>query len=227
MLRHTILVVAALFVMLAGASAASLTVSPIMLNVIAPGNQTLLTVRNEGREALTVQVRVFRWELRNGRDYYLNTQDVVVSPPIARVPARGQLQVRVLRVSRAPVRAEEPYRVVVDEVPDANRVRNVGVNIALRYTLPLFFLNPSASQPRLQWSVQSAGKRRLLVVRNTGDKHVRLTNLSFGSTKLAKGLAGYVLGQSTRTFDLPSRAPRRGRITALTGQGRLNAQVTR
>lgn len=209
------------------ATAASLSVSPIFLRVVAPGNQTILTVSNQARRAVTIQVRVFRWVLRNGKDHYLQTRNVIVSPPIARLRGRAAIKVRILRVDRKPIAAEETYRVVVDEVPDANRVKNVGVNMALRYTLPLFFLNPSARQPRLRWSVRGRGKKRQLIVKNAGDVHVRLAALRLGKFTIAKGLAGYVLGNSTRVFDLPARAPARGKITALTGQGKLNAVISR
>jgi fimbrial chaperone protein len=209
------------------ASAASLSVSPILLRVVTPSKQTILTVNNLARRQVTVQLRVFKWVLRDGKDYFLNTRDVIVSPPIARLRSNGSLQVRILCTSSQPVVGEETYRVIVDEVPDANRVRNVGVNLALRYTLPLFFLNPSARQPRLTWSVRGSGKRRQLLVQNNGDVHVRLAALAIGNFQISKGLAGYALGRSVRIFDLPPRAPSSGRVTAITGQGKLSAAVRR
>lgn len=210
-----------------GACAASLTVSPILLSVGAPATGATLTVRNDSDRAMTVQVRVFRWRVDGKADSYAETRDVVVSPPISTIAAKGDLQVRVMRVSGAPVQGEETYRVVVDEVPDANRVRNVGVNVALRYTLPLFFIDPNASQPRLTWSIRRAGARRVLVATNSGDKHVRLANLTLGKAMLKKGLAGYVLGRSERVFDLPAQFPAGGPISADTGEGKLSATLGR
>lgn len=173
---------------------------------------------------MTVQVRVFKWAINGSKDDYQETRDVVVSPPIATINSRSELHVRVIRVNKAPVRGEENFRIVVDEVPDANRVRNVGVNIALRYTLPLFFLDPSATQPRVSWAIRQQGKSRVLVATNTGDKHLRVANLNVGGVAIRKGLAGYVLGRSTRTFELPPRASGTT-ITADTSQGRLNARI--
>ncbi|MGE3642817.1 MAG: molecular chaperone [Beijerinckiaceae bacterium] len=227
MIRFLLMVVAWVCATSFPARAASLSVSPINLSVAAPGNQTRMTIRNETDRAITVQVRVFRWTLRNGRDYYETTQDVVVSPPISRLRGRADLQVRIVRTATGAIKGEQTYRVVVDEVPDANRVRNLGVNVALRYTLPLFFISPDASQPRLNFTVRGGGKRRLLVVTNSGDRHVRLSNVSIGKSRVHRGLAGYVLGHSTRTFDLPASAPSSGTITAITGQGKLNARISR
>jgi len=209
------------------ARAASLSVSPIRLDIASPGNNATLTLRNSGPRPINAQVRVFHWSQRNGKDFFAETRDVVVSPPIASLPAGGEINVRVLRVTGAPVKGQENYRVVVDQIPEAARPNTVGINIAIRYALPLFIVGPDASSARIAWSVRMVDGKRALVAINSGDVHLRIANLAIGSLRVGKGLQGYVLGHSTRVFELPRNANPSGPLTADTDQGKLNASLAR
>lgn len=210
----------------APARAASISVSPIRIDVLAPGNSGTVTLKNDSQQPVNVQIRIFAWSLNNGGDFYAASDDVVATPPVAAIAPGGAATVRIIRTSGAPVAREESYRLVVDEIPDANRQRNFGVAVALRYTLPVFFLDPSASQPKLTWSIRSEGGRRLLTAVNAGDKHIRVSALKLGGTVLERGLAGYVLGHSTRTWALPARASG-NRVTAESDAGPVNAPLSR
>ena len=208
-------------------SAASLSVSPIRVEVLQPATSGNVTLRNESGRALVGQVRVFEWALRDGKDHFTPTDQVIASPPIVQLAPGSDALVRLLRLTGAPVDGEKAYRLVIDEVPNANRVRNMGVNLAVRYALPLFFVNPDASQPKLVWTIENRGGRKVLVSVNSGDRSVRISDLAIGGVKIAPGLAGYVLGRSERVFELPRNAPAGGAISAETDKGRLNAQVGR
>ncbi|MDB5546414.1 MAG: gram-negative pili assembly chaperone, N-terminal domain protein [Hyphomicrobiales bacterium] len=206
------------------ASAASISVSPIRADVMEPGNSTSFTIKNDAARTVNIQVRIFKWSLANGADDYAETDDVVATPPVAAVPQGASATVRIVRTSRAPVKGEESYRLVVDEIPDANRVRNLGVNVALRYTIPVFFLSGEAAQPRLTWTVRSEKGKRMLVATNAGDKHLRISALKVGSTNVVPGLAGYVLGHSSKKWELPGGAS--GAISAESDAGRINASIS-
>ena len=212
---------------LAEADAASLSVSPIRVEVLQPATSGNVTLRNESGRPLVGQVRVFEWALRDGKDHFTPTDQVIASPPIVQLAPGSDALVRLLRLTGAPVDGEKAYRLVIDEVPNANRVRNMGVNLAVRYALPLFFVNPDASQSKLVWTIENRSGRKVLVSANSGDRSVRISDLAIGGVKIAPGLAGYVLGRSERVFELPRNAPNAGAISAETDKGRLNAQVGR
>lgn len=207
--------------------AASLAVSPIRVEVLQPASSGAVTLRNESARPIVGQVRVFEWTLRDGKDNFATTDHVIASPPIVQIAAGSEALVRLIRIQGEPINGEKSYRLVVDEVPDANRVRNMGVNLAIRYALPLFFVHPDASPSRLVWSIENRSGRRVLVAANSGDRSVRISDLSIGGVKISSGLAGYVLGRSERVFDLPRGALSAGAISAETEKGRLNAQVSR
>jgi len=65
------------------AEAATLSVSPVSFDIVAPRANAKLTLQNRGKEQVAVQVRVFRWVKKNGVDHLIPTRDVVASPPMA------------------------------------------------------------------------------------------------------------------------------------------------
>ncbi len=208
------------------AQAGSISVSPIRADVPAPSKSASVTLRNDGAQPVNIQIRIFKWALKKGEDHYEETNDVVATPPVATIPPGGDALVRIMRLDQRPVTGEEPYRLIVDEIPDANRIRNVGVNVAVRYAIPVFFLNGDAAQPRLSWSIRTEGGKRMLVAVNAGDKSSRISNLRIGSTTLRPGLAGYVLGHSTRMWPLPPHATA-ARVLADSDHGVIDAPLSR
>ena len=208
------------------AQAASLSVSPNRLDVPAPASSASVDLRNDAALPINIQIRIFKWVLKNGEDFYEETDDVVATPPVATVPPGGSALVRIVRTANAPPVGEEPYRLIVDEIPDANRVRDVGVNVALRYAIPVFFLNGDASQAKVAWSIRTEGGKRMLIATNTGDKSSRIAKLRLDKTVLYAGLAGYVLGHSTRMWPLPAKASG-ARIFADTDAGPIDAPLAR
>ena len=208
------------------AQAASISVSPIRIDVPAPASSASVNLRNEAALPANIQIRIFKWVLKDGDDFYEETDDVVATPPVATVPPAGSALVRIVRTSNGPVTGEESYRLVVDEIPDANRIRNSGVSMALRYVIPVFFLNGDADQPRLAWSIRTEGGKRMLVATNSGDRSSRISNLRLDKTVLFGGLAGYVLGHSTRMWPLPAKASG-GRVTADSNNGPIDAPLSR
>ncbi|MBK8084213.1 MAG: molecular chaperone [Devosia sp.] len=80
------------------AEASSLRVAPITLKLSARA-AGMLQVWNDGRAAVQVQVRVFRWTVVNGRDVLQLTQDVIASPPMTTLLPGGGNVIRVVRVA--------------------------------------------------------------------------------------------------------------------------------
>src|SRR5262245_58743493 len=180
------------------AGAASLQVAPVGLEIPAPGATATVKLRNEGTAPLNAQLRVFRWTQENGEEKLEPTNDVVASPPIARLPAKSDHVVRVVRLSKQPVAKGESYRLLVDELPDASRNKNRVVALVLRYSIPVFFYPTDADGAKLIWSVSNHMGRIVVSARNDGDRHVRLANLRIQTSdgtniSFGKGLTGYVL----------------------------------
>jgi fimbrial chaperone protein len=124
------------------AFANDLTVSPTSLRVAADIKAATLTVKSGGPGASLGQVRVMRWHRDGGAGRLEATRDVVASPPALQMAPNQELTIRLVRTATRPVRGEECYRVLVDQLP-AMRQGGQMVGFTLRHSVPLCFGQPS------------------------------------------------------------------------------------
>ncbi len=221
-------VLATAFLMLlpAPVRAASLQVSPVSVEVQAPGAAATLKLRNEGAGPLNAQIRVFRWSQVNGEEKLEPTDDVVASPPIANLAPKTDYTVRLVRLTKRPLVSGESYRLLVDELPEPTTQRNRAVTLVLRYSIPVFFYPRDAAEARLTWAVEQRGGRAYVSVTNGGDRHVRVSTLKLSdgngaNASFGNGLTGYVLGRSTMRWLAPANTHRlaTGNPVVISGQG--------
>ncbi|HEY1505790.1 MAG TPA: molecular chaperone [Stellaceae bacterium] len=194
------------------AFASSLQVSPVNIEVLAPGAATTLTLRNSGSAPLNAQIRVFRWTEPDGVEKLEPTADLVASPPSATLAPATDYTVRVVRLTKEPVAVAESYRLLVDELPAAVGQPGV-VTMVMRYSIPVFFYATQAAAAKLTWSIEESDGQSYLSATNSGDRHARLSALKLrdGNTtaaSLGDGLVGYVLGHSTMRWRLPDASAR-------------------
>lgn len=206
--------------------AASLSISPILIEVPAPQQATTLRLQNRGDRPITGQVRVFAWHQANGEDVLEPTSRVVASPEIMELSPGTDYTVRLVRLDRSPPAGEETYRVVVDEVPDAAARRNGMIAFALRYIVPAFFFDSERRPSRLSWHIEAVRNGRYLVARNDGDQRARVSDLKLGASFVAPGLSGYVLGHSTRRWRLDGKATGRLDVSATIDSAPMIATAT-
>lgn len=210
--------------------AASLRVAPVLLDIKAPTAASSLRIWNDAKTPINVQVRIFRWTQQNGQDVYTAAQDVVASPPMTQLKGGAENLIRIVRLSKAPLRAEESYRVIVDELPPAGKPQSGTVNLVVRHSIPVFFSPASTGDAQPVWKVTPQGKGYRVSVSNAGDRRIRIANLmlSGGGQPIARqqGLVGYVLGKSAASFLVPATGGRTGgtlKISADSEGGPVNA----
>ena len=229
-------VTAAGLVAAAGAAshAEGLRVSPVTLEVTEPGATSTLTLRNDGRDPITVQTRVFRWVQEGGVEKYEPTRDVVVSPPMTQLAPGATQNVRVVRTTKSRVKGEEAYRVFVDEVPDQSRRQNGTISFVTRLRIPVFFAEARARLPQVQWSLHHSGGEAVLMAQNAGDVRLRLADVRMvqagGTVDSHEGLFGYVLGGASMQWPLGSASKFGSGTVSLqadTSRGPLQANVAR
>ncbi len=189
-------------------SAASFTVSPTTVEIPSGTTAKTLNVKNTGKESLKAQVRVYRWTMVNGEEKLDPTSDVVASPPIATIKPDMDYTVRLVRMSKQAVTAEETYRIFIDEIPEKKPAGATVINFAFRYSIPVFFLPPSAKQAELSWSYQRKDGKLFVSATNSGGRRIRVADIVVDDGKgkpvtVAKGLAGYVLARSSKSWVAP------------------------
>jgi fimbrial chaperone protein len=207
--------------------AASLQAAPVLVEVPAPGATATLKLRNEGAKPLDAQIRIFEWTQVDGEDVLKPTNDVAASPPIASLQPNADYTVRVVRTKKEPAMKEEAYRLLIDELPGP-ATGQTAVNIALRYSIPVFFTVPGGAAPKLSWTLQQRANKPVLVASNIGDRRIRLSKLKVTDGKGAvanfgDGLAGYVLSHASKNFAVPASAKGfgAGGLASISAQGDL------
>lgn len=233
--RSGALALAVLTATVSFAVATSLHVTPVSIDLTAPAGAGLITLRNDGTRPVTVQMRIFKWVQQQGNDAYLPTKDVAVSPPMTKLAPGAEQIIRVVRTGKASA-GQDSYRLLVDEIPQAARRTQNGVQFLIRQSIPVFLSAPGIARATVVWTGAAKGKTFTLTARNSGTDRQKVSRLLVKDQNgkvLARveGLAGYVLGSSTRRwdFDLPGGASLKGRSLLLTAEddkGPLSANVT-
>jgi fimbrial chaperone protein len=215
------------------AQAATLQISPVMVNISADANATGITLKNPGEKPLFGQVRVFRWDQANGEDTLTPTQDLVASPPLIQIAAHADQLVRLVRTAPGPNAAEQGYRVLIDELPEPDAAPTSGVTIRLRYSVPVF-VEPAADggQPRLSWHLSRDAQHWMLRVDNAGGKRaqiaaVQLIDHAGNAYPINKGLLGYALAGRERHWQvtLPDDVAQNGPLRVRAAVNSLPAEA--
>lgn len=116
----------------------SLAVSPTRLTVPAPAQATSMTIKAEGKAGSVVQIRVMSWKKGSDPNVLKATKAVQVSPPAAKLGARQELTLRIVRTAKKAVRGSECYRVLIDRLP-AKSNDGQAVKLQVRQSVPLCF----------------------------------------------------------------------------------------
>jgi len=157
------------------AAASALSIAPIRVELSSAKRTAVLTLRNQEDAPVVVQARPAAWTQRDGEDQLDDTHDLVVTPPIFTVPAKGQQVLRIALLREADPARELDYRLVLSEVPSPSAAETTGLKVALRITLPVFVTAASHSAADLTWSHQWLADGTLdIAARNRGTAHLQI-----------------------------------------------------
>lgn len=191
------------------AAAASLQISPVSIRFAAEQRAAGITLQNLGETTIYGQVRVYRWDQQDGEDVLTPTRDLLASPPIVKIAPQSDQSVRLVQATPGVGGAEQSYRVLIDEIAGSDNPAGKGVDIRLRYSVPVFMAAAGALTPEaLVWQVLRKAGNWTLRIRNRGQRHAQigslsLTNQAGAQFQVGKGLFGYVLAGREREWRLP------------------------
>lgn len=192
-----------------GAQGANLQISPVTLNFRAEQSATGINLQNLGEQPMYGQVRVFAWDQRDGEEVLAPTQELVASPPIVEIAPNSRQTIRLVRAQAGPVAQEKTYRVLIDEVSREDDTGRSGVDIRLRYSVPVFVLpGGTPGKEVLAWQVFREQGEWTLRIKNSGNFHAQIGALTLTNQRgkefvISKGLFGYVLAGRMRVWRLP------------------------
>ncbi|MDQ2820319.1 MAG: fimbria/pilus periplasmic chaperone [Pseudomonadota bacterium] len=187
------------------AQAASLQISPVMINLRAGQAATGISLQNTGDQPIYGQVRVFLWEQRNGDDVLTPTDELIASPPVMQIAANSAQTIRLVRRSAAAPGPERQFRVLIDEVPTSAEARD-GVAIKLQYSVPVFMAAAApGGEYQLRWTFFKRDGVWMLRVTNSGTLHAQIgaTTLITADGRqidISRSLLGYALAGRQREW---------------------------
>jgi fimbrial chaperone protein len=192
--------------------AGSFEVNPIRVDLSAAATSAAVSVRNSGAESVVVQISVQAWAQADGKDVLTPTSEVLISPPIATIPA-GQEQVIRVGLRRAPdAQKELSYRMFLQEVPPPPQPGFQGLQVALRVGLPVFVQPRSGpAKATLVWDAQLRAPGSVaLKLQNRGTGHIQVSDVAMylrdeKEPVAAHSSLAYVLPGQSREWDLPLR----------------------
>jgi len=174
------------------AAAGTLQVNPVLVEIGAARRTGSVTVRNIEDVPITIRAYPLAWRQAGGEDHYDETSAIIVSPPVFTIPPGGTQIVRVGQRAAAATGAQ-PYRLIIEEVPEANPAG--GIRVALRLNIPLYASVPAGAPADLQWSAsRQADGQWAIEARNPGGGWVRV---DAGAARAATGIVfedGFAFG---------------------------------
>lgn len=207
------------------ASASEFSVTPVRIFMNAGERAVAITLTNEGDDDVVMQAELFTWKQKaTGEDDLVPTEDMILSPSIVKLAPKARQVVRLARLSPPPAGAEQTFRMIVREIPEAKpQSKELKLQVALAFSLPVFVTPPGAKRQLVCSPERAAADTVKVTCRNDGTAYAQARGFALvadGGDKLAaRDTGGYILPNVTRTFDVKRSE---GRIPA----GRLKVQVT-
>lgn len=186
------------------------SVSPVRIYMTPQDRATALTINNDGDEFLVMQADVYDWKQKpNGEDELTLTQDMLVYPPIIKVPPKSHQVVRLARLVPMTQSSQATYRLVMREIPEVHHTqKQLAMTVALAFSMPVF-ITPVNAKSKLDCNVERITSKSVnAVCQNTGNAYAQILgfmlNDTSGHTLANSNQVGYILPGITRRFELKS-----------------------
>jgi fimbrial chaperone protein len=199
-------------------AAALINIAPTKLVLTRGVTSTSTQLRNDSDAQVRFQVSAVRWANKpSGEMDLAPTDDLIFFPSLFAIEPHQSRRLRVASSVRATER-ELAYRVLIEQLPDADRQPGQGVQMLVRASVPVFIQPPTLIARATLDSLALANGVATFSVHNSGTIHLMLREaivrgrLANGSESPEQRVTGwYLLPGDTRQFRVPIEpAPCRG-----------------
>ena len=169
-----------LSILFVASNAFSLSVSPTNISVYAPEKVARLTLSSEKLNSIDLQVQIFKWTQKDGQEILTPTRDVISTPPIVKVPAKGSQIIRLVRVATTPINGEESYRIITNELPQPTiflQKKGAQAQMTMSFSIPAYFMSKD-SNPKMEFAAERLGNSLSIKGTNSGNRHFKVKDLS-------------------------------------------------
>jgi len=193
------------------AMAAGWEIDPVRVE-LSPHQQTAaITLKNGSDQPTSIQIEAVAWSQTEGKDIYIPTKELLVSPPIVTIAPQAEQIIRVALRRQADASNELTYRINLQELPVKPAPGFTGVQVALRISLPVFIKPQNGeAEPKATWKVSRVSDKQVKVtVQNTGNAHIQVSDFALYAQGMTEAIASesgssYVLSGQTHEWVLPT-----------------------
>lgn len=170
--------VLALFCIMPSASYAGYQLDKVRIYLSQRNSIDTLKVTNPDNAPTNVQAQVYAWTYKDGKEDLTPTTDIIVSPPIMKIPPNRTQLLRVGWRQPTALITEKMYRLFIMEITPEKPLTQTGVRIRLRLGVPIF-VAPTNPVYQLSWTSEGlSGKKFKVKVSNSGNVHVNLASVN-------------------------------------------------
>lgn len=159
------------FVFLRDGFSANFTVRPIRIFFDGTNKTNILTIKNEAREDLTLQLWAYAWgQDEKGEDLYSPTKDIIFFPKILTIKKEEE---KIIRLgSKIPQgEYEKTYRLYIEEILTPAPIETTAVRIIMKVGVPIF-ISPIKTEAKANIEKIEMLKGTLYIqVKNEGNIH--------------------------------------------------------
>ncbi len=167
----------------AAATASTLSVAPLRIELSSAASTALLTLRTPGEAPVVVQAQPAAWLQHGDQEQLDDTRDLLVTPPLFTLPPKGQQVVRIYLRRKPDAARELDYRIVLAEVPPVAAAEGTGLRVVLHITLPVFVAPQTHAAPELTWHHTWTPDGTLQIeAQNHGASHIQILDFDAQST---------------------------------------------
>jgi len=190
-------------------TAADFSVDPVNVFFEAGQRATILHVKNQSDEKLTLQLTAYAWaQDKEGKDVYTPSDDVIIFPKILSFE-RGEGRIVRMGIKAPPGRTEKTFRVYLEEIPGPRKSPDEGavLRTIMRVGVPVFVSPVNAA---LEGTIEALSFSRgnlSFAVRNTGNIHFIIKSIQIngfnkaGESEFRTELGGwYLLEDRSRSY---------------------------
>jgi fimbrial chaperone protein len=198
--------IAALF--FSTAFAGQFSVTPVRIFMAPKERAAAITITNESDDPLVMQADVYTWKQKpDGEDDLTPSEDLFLSPPIIKLAPRARQVVRLAVLKPMASPEQLTYRMIIREIPEAQAPdKNVAVQIALAFSLPVFITPPEAKRALACSLERSAPDAARATCENPGKSYVQPRDFALvtaaGDKLASRDSGGYILAGNKRAFEL-------------------------
>jgi fimbrial chaperone protein len=172
---------------------------------------------------INLQMKVLRWTQDKGNDVYQETKDIIVAPPVLKIPVEKSRIVRVGWRVPGPLTQELAYRLIINDLTsykqelkkEADKPVTTAVQFKLQINMPIF-IKPDNPVFQGQWQVKRAGGNQLnVMLTNTGNVHIQVLDVT-----LTNENNEVIASMPTQFYLLPNQS-KQGTLTVTKSPGQL------